>query len=114
MAKSINHFSNRKFWEGFIRLYKEHPCLWDPQSAEYHNKPLKELAFNLLLEKYRKLDGSANVETMRKRILFFRSGFYSEYKKIQQARLAGTDYVSRLWYYPYFQFLKGNNQVRLI
>jgi hypothetical protein len=39
---------NKQFWEEFIILYEEKPCLWDIKNKEYQNKLLKNAAYESL------------------------------------------------------------------
>ncbi|KOB78479.1 Alcohol dehydrogenase transcription factor [Operophtera brumata] len=101
--------TSKKFWIELIQLFKEHPCLWDTYSPDYLKAPLKHLAYNLLLEKYWEIDGSATLGTLKKKLAIFRSGFSREYRKVKDDH--EKKYVPKLWYYPYFKFLKSNEQV---
>lgn len=90
-----------KLWLEFIKLYKEHPCLWQKR----YNKPGAQLerilAHNLILEKYWEIDKDATLDTVKRKIHMFRGGVRRERKKLQDI----PNYESKLWYYPYLKFI---------
>lgn len=98
---------HRELLEEFIRAYQGQPCLWRIKSKKYHDKPKKEAADKILLEKYKLIDPIADHDAVVKKINSFRTNFRREKKKIEESRRSGTDdvYGPTLWYYNLFDFL---------
>lgn len=100
---------NRELLEDFIRTYQSQLCLWNGKSKDYHDKSKRNVAYNLLLQKYKSIDPNANKDAVVKKINAFRTNYRREKKKIEESRRSGigTDdvYEPTLWYYNLFEFL---------
>ncbi|XP_061402538.1 uncharacterized protein LOC133338377 [Musca vetustissima] len=106
--------NSKTFWIEFIDLYKSLPELWRRSSDEYSNRHLKNTAYEVLLEKYKEIDASANVYTVKRKINNIRTCFrreLSRVKRSEQMALSPKDvYVPRLWYYKNLEFLKDEEE----
>ncbi|XP_047517415.1 uncharacterized protein LOC125057666 [Pieris napi] len=98
---------------GFIRIYREHPCLWQVKNkSAYTNRNLKQKAYGELIE-YSKNVGftTANRDFVTKKIQNLRGAFRKELKKVSETRnksgSAQDDiYKPSLWYYDQMLFTK--------
>lgn len=75
---------NERFWEEFIDIYHEHPCLWEVKSKDYANKHKRNAAYGILLEKFKQINTNATVEVLKKKINNMRTAFRRELKKVRQ------------------------------
>lgn len=95
--------------EEFIELYKCEPCLWRVKSKEYHDRSMREAAYERLLAKLRESEPDAVKETVVKKINNLRSNVRKEKKKIKASKKSGGApevlYKPTLWYYHLFGFL---------
>ncbi|XP_064082573.1 uncharacterized protein LOC135198678 [Macrobrachium nipponense] len=102
--------ADKQYWEEFIELYKQHPCLWKMKSKEYSDKGMRNRAYNVLAEKLRERDTTATRVTVAKKINNLRSCFRKEIKKVEASVRSGASaddlYVPSLWYYDLLLFLK--------
>lgn len=106
---SANLEDERAFWRDFIEIYRENPCLWNTKCKEYSNRDMKNVAYNVLINKLKEKDSGANRDTVVRKINTFRSSFRKEHHKVQSSYKSGaaTDdvYNPSLWYYQDLYFL---------
>ncbi|KAF5281638.1 hypothetical protein FQA39_LY17753 [Lamprigera yunnana] len=100
--------------EEFIATYRSEPCLWRIKSREYHDRDVREAAYDRLITKLKEIEPDANKSSVVKKINNFRSNVRKEKKKRDMSRKsgAGTDnvYSPKLWYFDLFDFL-GDHDV---
>ncbi|KAF5295993.1 hypothetical protein FQA39_LY12765 [Lamprigera yunnana] len=100
--------------EEFIATYRSEPCLWRIKSREYHDRDVREAAYDRLITKLKEIEPDANKSSVVKKINNFRSNVCKEKKKRDMSRKsgAGTDnvYSPKLWYFDLFDFL-GDHDV---
>lgn len=72
---------NREFWEEFINMYRQFPCLWDVKSKHYSDRNLRNTAIEELVKKCKEINNLANKDYVTKKIHNFRCGFRREQKK---------------------------------
>lgn len=105
----MNSQGSNEFWEEFINLYRQFPCLWDVKSKHYADRNLRNAATEKLVEKCKTINPQANKEFVVKKIHNFRCGFRREQKKIKQSKTTGASsddiYVPSLWYYDIISFI---------
>lgn len=106
----------KEFLIEFIELYKTFPCLWKIKSREYSDRNAKSQAYEILVEKMRSVDESANRETVVKKINSMRTTYRKELKKVLDSERSGTGtddvHVPHLWYYELLSFLKDQETPR--
>lgn len=68
----------------FIRKYQEQQCLWNTSHPLYSNKGARHRALDIILEKYKELDGMADHTRMKKKIENMRTTYKREYTKVSQ------------------------------
>ncbi|XP_044765906.1 uncharacterized protein LOC123322127 [Coccinella septempunctata] len=104
------------FISGFIELYRQHPCLWRMRDDNYSNKKMKDEAYSVLLDFYRKTAPTATLDTVKKKINNLRSAFRKELKKVRNSRLEssadGSPYTPSLWYYDLLMFSADQEESR--
>jgi hypothetical protein len=71
---------NNKNLEEFIDLYKSYPCLWQTKSKLYHDRPLREAAYKVLVDKLKESEPDANKDLVVKKINNLRSSVRKEKK----------------------------------
>ncbi|XP_063384923.1 uncharacterized protein LOC134671070 [Cydia fagiglandana] len=94
----------------FIRLFRQHPCLWKVKCKEYGNRTIRNMAYDELVDYCKKIGFlSANREFVTKKIQNLRGSFRKELKKVTEARNSGGSivYKTNLWYYDLLYFTKG-------
>lgn len=101
----------------FIELYKNEPCLWQNKSKEYHDREMKLAAYENILEKMKKVDSKATIDTVKSKINTIRCTFEKELSKIKSSQKSGSGvddiYVPKLWYYNLLQFLIDQEEPRV-
>lgn len=65
----------------FIEAYRNFPCLWRIKSNEYKDRNKKNRAYEELLNKYKEVDQSATIQTVKTKIDSLRGSFRKEMKK---------------------------------
>ncbi|EDV97768.1 GH17048 [Drosophila grimshawi] len=100
-------------WIDFFKVYRQLPALWSVYDEVYKNQRMKKLAFNCLLECYKKIDSKANVDSMRRKINSIRTCFRRELRKVEQSEQMAESthevYVPHLWYFNELSFLRGHD-----
>lgn len=100
---------DRAFIAEFIELYKSLPCLWRAKSKEYNDRKAKNIAYQVLVDKYKEVEPDADRNTVTKKLNSLRTNFRKELLKVRNSRhsCSGMDneYKSSLWYYDLFSFV---------
>ncbi|XP_037807096.1 uncharacterized protein LOC119600693 [Lucilia sericata] len=91
-----------------IELYKTMPELWNCKNENYKNKNIRNKRYNKLLIEYKKVKKDATLDELKKKIANMRTCYRRELRKVLRSKKSGADdiYVSNLWYYDYFDFLR--------
>ncbi|XP_054730852.1 uncharacterized protein LOC129239412 isoform X2 [Anastrepha obliqua] len=93
-----------------IECLKNEPALWQIKNENYKNKIEKTLAWDRILETYRKSDPHATIDELKKKIASLRASHRRELQKIRKTKRsrAGADaiYVPSLWYFEHLDFLR--------
>lgn len=112
----MNTQGNNKFWEEFINMYRQFPCLWDVKCKNYADRNLRNTAIEELVEKCKEVNHSANKDFVMKKIHNFRCGFRRELKKIKESKTTGASaddvYVPSLWYFDIMSFITDSETSR--
>lgn len=99
-------------WIEFFRLYRQLPALWKVTDEVYKNKRLKKIAYDKLLACYQRIDATANVDSMRRRMNGIRTCYRRELRKVEHSELTANSaddvYVPHLWYFSELFFLRGH------
>lgn len=62
----------------FIECWEQHRCLWDPADSTYHNKNVRNAAYNELLQIIKIENADASLKEVNKRIDNLRTVFKRE------------------------------------
>lgn len=104
--------AQREWLEEFILLYQSEPSLWKIKSKDYHNRVIKDSAYEKLILKLREIDSKSNKEAVIKKINNLRCTYNKEHKKVMASKSgSGAEdiYEPKLWYYPLLRFLDDQN-----
>lgn len=100
----------REFWREFIECYRGLPELWKVKSDEYKDRIKKDAAYNILVEKMKEIDSSADRASVRAKVNSLRTAYRRELKKMKATKKSGggTDdvYLPTLWYFEEIDFLR--------
>ncbi|KAF5289028.1 hypothetical protein FQA39_LY03907 [Lamprigera yunnana] len=92
----------------------QNPVCGEIKSREYHDRDVREAAYDRLITKLKEIEPDANKSSVVKKINNFRINVRKEKKKRDMSRKsgAGTDnvYSPKLWYFDLFDFL-GDHDV---
>ncbi|XP_045766348.1 uncharacterized protein LOC123868048 [Maniola jurtina] len=90
-----------------IRLYKDLPTLWNVKSKVYYDRDKKDMAYKILLRKYRQWFPKATRDDLKKKLNALRTNYRKELRKYLQSVENESDpvYEPTLWYYKDMSFL---------
>nr|CAH7765399.1 unnamed protein product [Callosobruchus chinensis] len=71
-------------------MYRSFPCLWKVKSLEYADRDKKNKAYGELLKKWRDIDPSANLDSVKRKIDSIRGSFRKELKKVSASKKSGA------------------------
>lgn len=98
--------NDRQFWKDFLRLYRNLPALWKVGSDEYRCRQKKAAGYKILVDRLKEIDPSSDRNTVRRKINSFRSSYRKELRKMLKNQSVDERYVSNLWYFNDFEFLR--------
>ncbi|XP_060800378.1 uncharacterized protein LOC106139923 [Amyelois transitella] len=104
-------FSEKQILTDMLLLYKERPCLWNPNNENYNHKFSREHAFMEILEKYQTICENATIESVKKKIDHMRCAYRRERKKVLAAREIGEIHRPVLWYFDHLTFLNDDEDL---
>ncbi|XP_062125812.1 uncharacterized protein LOC133838659 [Drosophila sulfurigaster albostrigata] len=99
---------SKQFLQDFIFSLENQPAVWHAKCEAYKNKNLRNKSWEVLLEKYKKIDEDATIDTVKKKVNSLRTSYRRELQKIRREKSgAGTDdvYQPSLWYFNDLCFL---------
>lgn len=99
-----------QFWEEFIEILKDNPCLWDKDNENYAKESFMNIAYSVLVEKLWEIDENADVTTVKNKISWLNSSFSTEVAKIEISREVGINYVPAWNHYKSCCFMNPNNK----
>ncbi|KAL0893448.1 hypothetical protein ABMA27_015028 [Loxostege sticticalis] len=101
--------SGRVIMTEFIEKYRNSECLWKVTDKNYKTKQHRQKALEELLLILKKIDSTANLDSVTKKINSMRSAFNKEHNKVKAACRSGIgaedEYIPKLWYYDLLLFL---------
>ncbi|TDG52588.1 hypothetical protein AWZ03_000821 [Drosophila navojoa] len=92
-------------WQDFFDTYRQLPALWRVSDEQYKNLRQRKAAYEKLLQCYKKIDGKANMDSMRRKINGIRTCFRRELRKVEYNEELNKVYVPHLWYFNELTFL---------
>jgi hypothetical protein len=77
----------------FVKLYKEHECLWNVSSNEYRNENARQTALEKIVENI----GWENFTTehSKQKIKSLRATYQQEFNKIEKSKRSGASFLSQ-------------------
>lgn len=100
----------------FIELFREQEPLWKIRHKDYHNNVKRTVCYNVLLEKMKIIDRTADLNKVKKKINNLRTVFRKELKKKNDSLLSGSSadevYSPKLSYFENLMFLKDQEMPR--
>ncbi|XP_050305941.1 uncharacterized protein LOC126743057 isoform X4 [Anthonomus grandis grandis] len=107
MAYQIDAY--KKMLSEFIELYRNMPFLWKVSSKEYNDRNKKDRGYDVLANKLKEVDPTANRDKVVKKINNMRTSFRKELKKYLKSKETETNpedvYRPKLWYFDALLFL---------
>ncbi|CAH2245474.1 jg8719 [Pararge aegeria aegeria] len=106
-ANTAGMSKERRFLLQCIRLYRDLPALWNVKSKVYHVRAKKDMAYKILLRKYREWFPEATRDDLKRKFNALRTNYRKELRKQMEALKSDTDpvYEPSLWYYKELAFL---------
>ncbi|XP_013106971.2 uncharacterized protein LOC106086733 [Stomoxys calcitrans] len=80
------------------------PSLWDMNSEDYHDKDLKKINYQRLLEKYHQMDPTATMKEMKRKINTLRSNYRRELRRLENC--SRKERETQLYYFEAIDFLR--------
>lgn len=103
----------KELLEEFINLYRDSPCLWQVKGQDYHDRSKRGAAYELLIDKLKEMEPSANKDLVIKKINNLRSSYRKELKKVKASIKTGNGaedvYQPKLWYFNILNFLSDQD-----
>lgn len=104
--QAIHSIHNKKFWTEFFYLYESLPALWDVNNPLYKNRQVKGDAYDIMVDKLREIEPTADREDVLRKINIFRTNYRRECSRINLSLQEGRQYKSTLWYFDLMNFLQ--------
>lgn len=104
-------FFSPQFLIQFIEMYRNLPCLWNSESEDYPNSSKRQKAWEKLVRFSKKINPSADISWVKKKVHTIRGSFRKEMKKVVLSTKSGAEeealYKPKLWYYEHLLFTKN-------
>ncbi|XP_013106980.2 uncharacterized protein LOC106086739 [Stomoxys calcitrans] len=104
---SLAKLEERRLCVEFLELYKTMPSLWDMSSEEYHDKELKKINYERLLQKFRQMEPMASMKEMKRKINVLRTNYRREVKRLENCPIEER---SQLFYFEAMDFLRHSDR----
>lgn len=98
--------------EVLLKLYKEHPILYNMRHPKYYNKNERQMALNTIIDLLEDHRPGTSTNDILKKIQTMRTQFGQEYGKVKRAQDKGIQYVPTVWWYNYLSFLRHHIRPR--
>ncbi|KAL1374847.1 hypothetical protein pipiens_004809 [Culex pipiens pipiens] len=98
--------------EVLLKLYKEHPILYNMRHPKYYNKGERQMALNTIIDLLEDHRPGTTTNDILKKIQTMRTQFGQEYGKVRRAQEKGGQYVPTVWWYTYLSFLRQHIRPR--
>lgn len=102
----------RSATEVLLKLYKEHPILYNMRHPKYYNKSERQMALNTIIDLLEDHRPGTTTNDILKKIQTMRTQFGQELGKVRRAQDRGGQYVPTVWWYSYLSFLKHHIRPR--
>lgn len=102
----------RSATEVLLKLYKEHPILYNMRHPKYYNKSERQMALNTIIDLLEDHRPGTTTNDILKKIQTMRTQFGQEIGKVRRAQEKGGQYVPTVWWYSYLSFLRNHIKPR--
>lgn len=102
----------RSATEVLLKLYKEHPILYNMRHPKYYNKSERQMALNTIIDLLEDHRPGTTTNDILKKIQTMRTQFGQELGKVRRAQEKGGQYVPTVWWYSYLSFLRNHIKPR--
>ncbi|XP_053693519.1 uncharacterized protein LOC128741604 [Sabethes cyaneus] len=92
--------------EVLLKLYREHPILYDMRHPKYYNKTERQKALNTIIDMLEDLRPGTTSNDILRKIQSMRTQFGQELTKVKKRQNKGLTYVPTIWWYNYLSFLR--------
>ncbi|XP_055543493.1 uncharacterized protein LOC129729039 [Wyeomyia smithii] len=92
--------------EVLLKLYREHPILYDMRHSKYYNKTERQKALNTIIDMLEDHRPGTTTNDILRKIQSMRTQFGQELSKLKRKQSNGQRYVPTVWWYNYLSFLK--------
>ncbi|XP_065078166.1 uncharacterized protein LOC135701329 [Ochlerotatus camptorhynchus] len=100
--------------EILLKLYHEHPILYDMRHPKYYAKAERQKALSTIIDLLEDHRPGTTTGDILKKIQTMRTQFGQEYGKVRKAQAKGTEYVPTIWWYQHLSFLRKHIKPRAI
>ncbi|XP_049848488.1 uncharacterized protein LOC126315258 isoform X1 [Schistocerca gregaria] len=111
----IDEINHRSVVIAVIELWERNRCLWDLADTKRYCRETRNEAYQSLLSVYRKMDPSATLENLKRKLQNMKAAYKREHKKVKSCMsMTGTEdaHVPKLWYYEHLRFLDSGDNTR--
>lgn len=98
--------------EILLKLYHEHPILYDMRHPKYYAKMERQKALNTIIDLLEDHRPGTTTGDILKKIQTMRTQFGQEYGKVRKAQSKGTEYHPTIWWYQHLSFLRKHVKPR--
>ena len=92
----------REAMEKLIRLYRNHPCLYNNHLREYRDQPTKKRAWEFIRNNLQDVRSGVTADQVKSKINSMRSQLSAEYAKLR----FNDNYEPKIWFFNDLEFLK--------
>ncbi|XP_055641512.1 uncharacterized protein LOC129778568 [Toxorhynchites rutilus septentrionalis] len=98
--------------EILLKLYKEHPILYDMRHPKYYNKNERQKTLMRIIDLLEDHRPGTTMNDILKKIQTMRTQFGQELNKFRKTHKTGGEYTPTVWWYNYLSFLRSHIKPR--
>ncbi|XP_058822686.1 uncharacterized protein LOC131684128 [Topomyia yanbarensis] len=98
--------------EILLKLYREHPMLYDMRHSKYYNKTERQKALNTIIDLLEDHRPGTTTHEILKKIQTLRTQFGQEISKMRKLQNKGIAYTPSVWWYKHLAFLRSHIKPR--
>ncbi|XP_058454520.1 uncharacterized protein LOC131432329 [Malaya genurostris] len=100
--------------EILLKLYREHPMLYDMRHPKYYNKTERQKALNTIIDLLEDHRPGTTTHDILKKIQTMRTQFGQELSKTRKMQNKGVSYTPTVWWYKHLVFLRNHIRPRAL
>lgn len=112
--RMTSHDWKRSALEILLKLYHEHPILYDMRHPRYYAKAERQKALTTIVDMLEDHRPGTTTADILKKIQTMRTQFGQEYGKVRRSLAKGIEYVPTVWWYQQLSFLRKHIKPRSI